>query len=165
MDDRLRQLAIEVVVREARLLDERAWDDWLALYDEQAVFRVPAWRDEDELTQDPERELSLMHLRGRAMLAERVARIRSGLSAASKPLPRTNHLVTGFLVSGDEGAGALVRSAWTTHAWLHKDAELVTYTGRYEHALHWTGGAWRIRRKTVVLVNDRLASPVDVFHL
>ena len=164
MDDARRQSAIELVALEARLLDERAWDDWLALYDEDAVFRVPTWRDEDELTQDPQRELSFMHLRGRAMLAERVARIRSGLSAASKPLPRTNHLVTGSLVT-PQGDDVLVRSAWMTHVWLHKDAKLVTYTGRYEHQLRWDGAGWRIRRKTVVLVNDRLASPVDVFHL
>lgn len=164
MDDRRLQLAVDLVAREARLLDERAWDDWLALYDEDAVFWVPTWRDEDELTQDPERELSFMHLRGRAMLAERIARIRSGLSAASKPLPRTNHLVTGSLVT-QQGDEAVVRSAWMTHCWLHKDAELVTYTGRYEHQLRWAGDGWRIRRKTVVLVNDRLESPVDVFHL
>ena len=164
MDDRRRQLAIELVAREARLLDERAWDAWLALYEEDAVFWVPTWRDEDGLTQDPQRELSFMHLHGRAMLAERIARIRSGLSAASKPLPRTNHLVTGSLVSA-EPEGALVRSAWCTHVWLHKDAELVTYSGRYEHALRWAGDDWRIARKTVVLVNDRLASSVDVFHL
>jgi 3-phenylpropionate/cinnamic acid dioxygenase small subunit len=163
MDDR-RQLAVDLVAREARLLDERAWDDWLALYDDDALFWVPTWRDEDELTQDPQRELSFMHLQGRALLAERIARIRSGLSAASKPLPRTNHLVTGSLVDL-QGDTATVRSAWMTHVWLHKDAELVTYTGRYEHVLRWAGDGWRIRRKLIVLVNDRLASPVDVFHL
>jgi 3-phenylpropionate/cinnamic acid dioxygenase small subunit len=163
MDDR-RQLAVDLVAREARLLDERAWDDWLALYDDDALFWVPTWRDEDELTQDPQRELSFMHLQGRALLAERIARIRSGLSAASKPLPRTNHLVTGSLVDL-QGDTAAVRSAWMTHVWLHKDAELVTYTGCYEHVLRWAGDGWRIRRKVIVLVNDRLASPVDVFHL
>ena len=66
-----------------------SWDDWLALYTEDAEFWVPTWRDEHQLTEDPARELSFIYLQGRALLAERVFRITSGRSAASTPLPRT----------------------------------------------------------------------------
>jgi 3-phenylpropionate/cinnamic acid dioxygenase small subunit len=165
MDERRQAQACELVVREARLLDERAWDAWLALYEEDAQLWVPTWRDEQELTEDPASELSFMFLQGRAMLAERVFRITSGRSAASTPLPRTNHLVTGLLVAARVDATVQVQSAWTSHVYQQKDGLLVTYTGRYEHELAWDGHAFRIRRKKIILLNDRLASPLDFFHL
>jgi 3-phenylpropionate/cinnamic acid dioxygenase small subunit len=165
MDERLHAQARDLVAREARLLDERAWPAWLALYAEDAQLWVPTWRDEHQLTEDPTRELSFMFLQGRARLAERVFRIESGRSAASTPLPRTNHLVTGSVVTAAGDGGVLVHSSWCTHVYLHKDAELVTYTGRYEHALVPGGDGFLIRRKKIILVNDRLASPVDFFHL
>lgn len=163
MDDR-GALACELVAREAMLLDERDWEGWLALYTDDAQFWVPTWRDEQHLTEDPQREISFMFLEGRAMLAERVFRIASGRSAASQSMPRTSHLVTGSTVS-DTVDGVLVKSAWASHVYQHKDAALLTYTGRYEHLLAWTDQGFRIRRKKIILVNDRLASPVDFFHL
>ena len=153
------------MAREARLLDERAWDAWLALYQEDAQLWVPTWRDEDQLTDDPARELSFMFLDGRALLAERVHRLGSGRSAASLPLPRTNHLVTGSHVQALDADTVLVRSAFCSHVYQHKDAVLVTYTGRYEHVLATDGDALRIRRKKIILINDRLASQVDFFYL
>ena len=165
MDERRSAQARDLVAREARLLDERAWPAWLALYAEDAQLWVPTWRDEHHLTEDPARELSFMFLQGRAQLAERVFRIESGRSAASTPLPRTNHLVTGSLVTPGANGSLRVDSSWCTHVYLHKDAELVTYTGRYEHELAAAGDALLIRRKKIILVNDRLASPVDFFQL
>src|SRR5829696_3246469 len=112
MDERDASQARELVAREAQLLDARAWDDWLALYAEDAQFWVPTWRDEHQLTEDPSRELSFIFLQGRVRLAERVFRITSGRSAASNPLPRTNHLVTGSLVAPGPDATLRVHSAW-----------------------------------------------------
>lgn len=163
MDDRLR-LACELVACEAMLLDERDWEAWLALYADDAQFWVPTWRDEQSLTDDPSREISFMFLQGRAMLAERVFRIASGRSAASLPVPRTAHLVTGSIAT-ETPEGLLVKSAWASHVVHHKDAALLTYAGRYEHLLASTQQGLRIRRKKIVLLNDRLASPVDFFHL
>ena len=36
--------------REARLLDDRQWDDWLACYHPDAEFWMPSWDDDDQLT-------------------------------------------------------------------------------------------------------------------
>jgi len=35
---------VELVHREARLLDEQRWDDWLALYAEDCEYWMPAWK-------------------------------------------------------------------------------------------------------------------------
>jgi 3-phenylpropionate/cinnamic acid dioxygenase small subunit len=156
--------ALRLVALEAQYLDEREWDRWLELYAEDAVFWVPAWRDELHLVEDPYRELSFMYLEGRALLAERVQRVRSGRSIASLPPPRTAHLVAGSVAEG-EGDEAVVKSAWCSQVYHHKDAALVSYAGRYEHRLAWVAGAWRIRRKKITVINDQLQSMVDFFYL
>ena len=35
---------------EARLLDDRQWDEWLSCYSPQVVYWMPAWGDDDQLT-------------------------------------------------------------------------------------------------------------------
>jgi 3-phenylpropionate/cinnamic acid dioxygenase small subunit len=165
MDERVRR-AGEVVNQEARFLDEQDWDAWLALYEDDAQFWVPTWRDEKQLTTDPSRELSFMFLQGRTLLAERVRRLTSGPSTTSVPVPRTSHLVAGSIVTlADAGDSAHVKSSWSCHVYQHKDAVLVTYAGRYEHELVWTSNAYHIRRKKVILINDRLVSEIDFFYI
>jgi 3-phenylpropionate/cinnamic acid dioxygenase small subunit len=68
----------DFLYREALLIDQGDWDAWLALYCPEAVFWVPAWRDEQTPTHDPDSELSLIYYRGRRNLEDRVWRLRSG---------------------------------------------------------------------------------------
>ena len=60
--------AQSVLFREALYLDARRWDDWLALYAEDAWFWLPAWTDEQTLSASPDTELSLMYCAARAGL-------------------------------------------------------------------------------------------------
>jgi 3-phenylpropionate/cinnamic acid dioxygenase small subunit len=87
-----------LLLHEAHCLDSRKWDEWLELYTEDAVFWVPAWKDEEHQTDNPDREVSMMYYGQRARLAERVWRARSGQSIASAPLPRTMHSVTNIVL-------------------------------------------------------------------
>lgn len=43
---------------EARLLDDRQWDEWLNCYSPKVVFWMPARGDDDKLTCDPQRDLA-----------------------------------------------------------------------------------------------------------
>jgi benzoate/toluate 1,2-dioxygenase beta subunit len=70
-----RAAAEELLYREARLLDEKKWHDWLALYAEDAVFWMPSWASEYETTSNPELELNLLYLKGRAHLEDRIFRL------------------------------------------------------------------------------------------
>jgi len=83
------QAATALLHDEGLCLDERRWDDWLALYVEDAVYWVPAWKSENETTTDPARELSLIYYQGRGGLEDRIWRLKSGLSVAANPLRRT----------------------------------------------------------------------------
>ena len=46
---------------EARALDDRDWDTWLAFYHDDCPFWMPTWDDYDALTEDPQNEMSLMY--------------------------------------------------------------------------------------------------------
>ncbi len=157
-------LAAEILYREAQFLDERRWDDWLGLYHAQAEFWVPAWRDEDEATDDPENEIALIYISSRTQLEERVSRVRSGRSAASSPLPRTAHAVSNVTVlpGGDDNA-LTVRSIATAHIFDVKRREQYMFFSRCEHHLLRADGGWRIRRKKLVLLNDYIPMPIDFY--
>lgn len=158
--------ACELVAREAQYLDEQRWDDWLDLYDEDAVFWVPTWKNETELVDDPTTGLSFIYLENRQYLRERVVRATSGRAVSSLPMPRTAHLVAGVLaVSQDGGDTVSVKSAFSSHVFMHKDNVLVPYAGRYEHVLRRDGDDYRIASKKIILANDYLVSQLDFFYI
>lgn len=155
--------AADLVHREGHLLDRALWDHWLALYAPEAEFWVPAWCDEHELVEDPATEVSLIHCAARAGLEDRVWRVRSGLSPASAPLPRTSHLI-GSVIEGGRADDALeVHSSWTCHVFDLRRRESHVLFGRYEHRLARRGEALAIVRKKIVLMNDRIPAMLDFY--
>ena len=155
-----------VLFREALYLDSQRWDDWLALYAEDARFWLPAWTDEHTLSASPDSELSLIYCAARAGLEDRVWRIRSGLSVASTPLPRTAHAVSSCVVSAIEVAGepgVRVESSWTCHVHDPKRRAEHVFFGRYEHALREEAQGWRIASKKIVLMNDVIPTLLDFY--
>ena len=159
-------VAHDVIHREALYLDERRWDDWLALYHDDAEFWVPAWRNENEPTADVESEISLIYLASRDQLAERVGRVTGGRSAASTPLPRTAHAVSNILASAADGESRIdASSVIATHIFDVRRREPYLYFGRAEFRLARIGNAWKIRRKKIVLMNDYLTTIVDFYTI
>lgn len=150
---------------EAACLDERRWDDWIALFASDCEYWVPTWRSEEVLTDDPQRELSHVYYAGRAGLEDRLVRIRTGRSPASTPMRRTAHVVSGIELS-DFGTRAMsVRSSWSNHVFdPHHRHELVLF-GRSEYRLVWGSSGWVIARKRVILQNDQLPAMIDVYCL
>jgi benzoate/toluate 1,2-dioxygenase beta subunit len=52
--------ARQFLYQEARYLDDRDWDAWLALYAPDVEFWMPSWDDDDRQTEDPQTEISLI---------------------------------------------------------------------------------------------------------
>lgn len=157
-----RAVAERILFEEARALDEQRFEDWLALYAQEAIFWVPAWTDEGRLTSDPETELSLIHCT-RAQLAERVGRVEGGRSMASSPLPRTAHIVSNVIVDVGGDDHIVVRSIATTHAFNIKRRATTTAFALVTHELAREGGAWLIARKTIALQNDYISTMMDFY--
>lgn len=162
MDPDLRRAAIDLVDLEGVLLDEKDWDTWLALYDPDAVYWIPAWDDENTLTRDPDREISLIYYGSRAGLEDRVFRLRTELSLASNPLPRTVHQTTNHRVEED-GGELRVRSNWATHSVRFDTPH--TFFGSQEHWLRREGAGLRIRRREIVVANDRIPNLLDIYSV
>jgi Small subunit of phenylpropionate dioxygenase len=159
-------LAADLLYREAELLDERRWSDWLELFLPDAEYWVPAWRDEDHPTSDPRAELSLIYYANRGGLEDRVWRVQSRRSVASMVLPRTQHTITNIRVADGSGPDLLkLKSNWTTQQFLPKEKVVEVYFGHQEHEWRRVDGTWRIARKKVVLLNDYLNAKLDFYSL
>jgi len=79
--------------REARLLDEGRYEDWLALYAEECVVWVPA----AERPGDPRREVTVF-FDDRRRLQDRIFRLRTGKAWSQVPPSRTARLVSNIEV-------------------------------------------------------------------
>jgi 3-phenylpropionate/cinnamic acid dioxygenase small subunit len=152
-----------LLFEEAAALDEQRWDDWLALFTPDVEYWMPAWDSEHEMTQDPTSEISLMYYSDRSGLEDRIWRIKSGMSSASTPLPRTCHLVTNIRVGAVTDGLLQVKANWQGNAYRHETTD--SFYGRYEYGLREDQGKLLIARKKIVLMNDVIPSVVDIYNV
>lgn len=154
----------ELLDSEAFCLDMRRWEDWLALYREDCEFWAPAWKTDNDLTDDPMREVSVFYFKSRAGLEDRIWRIQSGEAPSLNPLPRTTHTISNTVLAGGATDDAMtLHSAWTCHVFFLRNRTQHVFFGRRTDELVRDGGGWRIQRKTVVLMNDYVPAMIDVF--
>ena len=160
---RLHVSVSEFLAREALYLDSQRWDEWLALYEESAEYWVPAWDSENEHTTDPRGEISLIYYSCRQGLEDRVFRLRTGRSAASTPLPRTCHLVSNILPSPNLDGTCSVSAKWVTH--LYRKSQATHFFGQYDYLLVPDKDSWRIRKKRILVFNDRIPTVLDIYSV
>jgi benzoate/toluate 1,2-dioxygenase beta subunit len=157
------QRIVDFLYRESRLLDDRQWDEWLTCYAPEATYWMPAWDDDDRLTEDPQSEISLIYYPNREGLEDRVFRIRTERSSASMPEPRTNHHVTNVEILRDGDGSVDVRFNW--HTFSHRYKETQTFFGTSFYTIASDGEDLRIVNKKVVLKNDYIRQVIDVYHV
>ncbi|MBB5159799.1 benzoate 1,2-dioxygenase small subunit [Saccharopolyspora phatthalungensis] len=154
----------EFLYREARYLDDREFERWLECYHEDAEFWMPAWDDDDELTTDPQTEISLIYYANRGGLEDRVFRIRTDRSAATSiPEPRTGHNITNVEIVGRRGSLVDVRFNWFTLYYRYHHVD--TYFGTSFYTIDFGGERPLITGKRVVLKNDYIHHVVDIYHV
>jgi benzoate/toluate 1,2-dioxygenase beta subunit len=149
--------------REARYLDDRDWDSWLALYDENAVFWMPAWDDDGELTDDPQSQVSLIYYARRAGLEDRVFRIRTERSSATIPDTRTSHNLSNIEVL--EQADGIVKLRFNWHTMSIRYNHTDHFCGTSFYTLDVSGASPVIKDKKVVLKTDYIRHVIDVYHV
>lgn len=149
--------------KEARLLDERDWDAWLELYDENVDFWMPSWDDDGELTDDPQTTISLIYYPRRAGLEDRIFRIRTDRSSATIPDTRTAHNITNVEIVAQNGNEVQVRFNWHTASVRYNHTDLFYGTSFY--TLDISSGSPIIKRKKVVLKTDYIRHVIDIYHI
>lgn len=153
----------DVLYREARLLDDRQWDEWLACYTGDVTYWMPAWDDDDQITDDPERQISLMYYGDRGGLEDRMFRIKTERSGASTPEPRTSHYVANVEVLAERGDELDVR--YNFHTLSHRYKVTDQFFGTMFVTLRQVDGQLLISSKKIVLKNDYIRQVLDVYHV
>ena len=116
--------------REARLLDERRFEDWMNLFAEDGYYWVPAAPDQ----RDPYDAVSIF-FDDREMMRTRLSRLDHPKIHSQLPASRTCHYISNIEVDEDFGTGneILVRSALMMIEFrLDKQT---SYGGRCQHLL------------------------------
>ena len=154
----------QFLYRKAALSDAFDWDAYLDLYDEDSLYHIPQWINEHEYVKDPDQGLSYIYYADRSGLEDRVFRIRTGKAASATPLPRTVHSINNIQVKELEDGLLEVRANWNTF-YNRQGLEgyfygLVTYTLR-----RTADQDFRIRRQHTLLLNDKIDSVLDFYHV
>ncbi|AAY93121.1 benzoate 1,2-dioxygenase small subunit [Pseudomonas protegens] len=153
----------DFLYREARYLDDKDWDSWLELYAPDATFWMPSWDDSDQLTEDPQREISLIWYGNRSGLEDRVFRIKTERSSASIPDTRTSHNLSNIELLEQGDGQCKLRFNWHTLSFRYKTVD--SYFGCSFYTLDLRGENPLILAKKVILKNDYVRQVVDIYHL
>ena len=145
---------IDFVVREARLLDEKRYDEWNALFTDDGIYWVPLVPgQEDGLNHTS-------HLYEDKLLRElRIERLKSPRAFSQQPPTRAHHLLqTPTVEPFDDASGAhVVRSEF--HYTEAQGDEIFFYVGTCLHHLVVEGDALKMKLKRVNLINCDAALP------
>lgn len=127
---------------EAQLLDTQRFEEWLALFTEDATYWVPL----EQSQKDPHETSSLIY-DDRTLLELRVKQFRHPRAHARAPLARTVHQVGNVVVDD-----LVVTSTLIVIEFRNEKQRL--WAGLVEHRLRREGSSFRIARKRVDLVNS-----------
>lgn len=136
------------VLHEARLLDERRFEEWLALFTDDGLYWVPLAHGQT----DARTHASLFH--EDALLRRlRVERLEQARVFSQQPPAHTVRVVGGVMLDrvADDGAEVEVRS--TLHMVEAKGDAQRVFGAVVKHWLRHVDGDWRIVVKRVDLVN------------
>ncbi len=142
--------------REARLMDESRYDEWLALWTQDALYWVPC--NEDDI--DPARQVSIIY-DDRDRLVQRVDRLKSGSVLAQQPRPRMRRLVSNVEIVESAERELTVESNFMLG--IARAGAKQLWTGRSIHRLRRDGAAFLIARKKVLLIDNDQEIPLLQF--
>ena len=144
-----------LLYREARLLDEGRFDEWVTMFADDCRYWVPIGEGDDP------REPSIID-DDRARLEERIYRLTATPAYAQRPASRTQHNITNVevLEGPDEGAAEVccnllvveLRAGDSMQAGLGKPRLIAARC----HYIFTGGPTWRIRLKQLTLIDRDL---------
>ena len=142
-----RQQVEQFIYYEADLMDEHRYDEWLALWTDDALYWVPSGGDDI----DPKREISLIY-DDRVRLQVRITRLKSGFAHAQEPKSRMRRVVSNIVTKEAENGDIVVFSNFLLIELRRGKQD--TFAGRTIHRLRPDNGSFRLASKKVLLVNN-----------
>jgi benzoate/toluate 1,2-dioxygenase beta subunit len=146
-DPAVRDACRRLLEREARLLDQRRFDDWLGLYARRCLYWVPVTPEGG----DPRRQVAIS-FDDRRRLEDRLFRLKTGYAWSQVPPSRTTRLITNVEVFGTtEAALYMVRSTFLISEFRAGETRILS--GWSGHRLARREGGWEILVKQVNLID------------
>ncbi len=164
-DDRIAEMVRQFEVErfyydEAALLDAHRYEDWLALFAEDAFYFMPLRRTRMQRELDKEftqpGEMAFFD-DNKAQLAGRVNKLATGRSWSEDPPSRTRHMITNVRVVEDTGSELSVESNFHLYRTRLKSEE-DSWIGSRRDILRRTGDSFLIARRTIMLEQTVLLS-------
>jgi 3-phenylpropionate/cinnamic acid dioxygenase small subunit len=169
----------QFLYREARLLDERRFHEWLELLSEDIRYWMPVRSNrypkaskaisildsdryaEEELAKED--ELAILD-ETKETLARRIARLDTGMAWAEDPPSRTRHLIANIEVEpGESESEVKVYSNFIVYR-NRGETEQDFYVGGRQDVLRKVNGTWKIAHRKIILdQNVLLAKNVSIF--
>jgi 3-phenylpropionate/cinnamic acid dioxygenase small subunit len=149
-----RQSLIDFVIHEARLLDAKRYDEWNALFTDDAYYWLPLVPDQEDGINHTS------HLYEDKLLRElRIARLKSPRAFSQQPPSRCHHLLQVPTVEQFEPEANRYVLRTEFHYTESQGDELQFYVGTFFHFLTLQDGALRMTLKRVNLLNCDAALP------
>jgi 3-phenylpropionate/cinnamic acid dioxygenase small subunit len=152
--------------REAWLLDERKFTEWLDLFTDDVLYFIP--RRKNVLRRESHREvtqqgdLALVE-DDRRYLEMRVARLQTGMAWGEDPPSRTRHLIGNLVAEPLDTGEARVKTAFLVYR-SHLETDRQLLAGCREDVLRRVNGAWKVAKRTILLdANVLLDKNLSVF--
>jgi len=137
----------QFIFHEARLLDERRWQEWLDLWTDDGMYWIP----QEHGQTSPYDHISLCW-ENKILREMRIRTLTNERNWAQQPVTHSSRVIGNVMIDGTDSEGYLVvRSAF--HLTESRKDETRYVAGSYIHKLASTDGGWRIRLKQVNLVN------------
>lgn len=145
--ERLLREIEQFLYREARLQDTHAYDEWAALWTDDAVYWIPANGDDT----DPENEMSIVY-DNRSRIGVRVEQLKTGRHHTQTPPSALARIIGNIEVVGHHGDEFDVRANMIVFEDNLRGE--TTWAARNEYRLRRVDGVLRLVRKKVCLVNN-----------
>ena len=146
--------AIQLVYHEARLLDEKRFDEWYALYAEDALYWMPLTRD-----QPPGAAHTSLFYEDKLLLKVRIERLRHPNAFSQQQPSFCQHVLQQpALESGDPESGQCVIRTPFLYVEAQLDRQLLLAGVAFHHLVMQADG-WKIRMKQMELLNREAALP------
>jgi 3-phenylpropionate/cinnamic acid dioxygenase small subunit len=143
------------VLHEARLIDEKRWEEWYDLFTEDGYYWVPLVPDQE----DGVNHTSLAY-EDKLLLKIRIERLRDrGGPFSQRPPSRCHHLLQAPEVESADAANNLFVTRTQFHYTEARADEQQVYVGTAFHHIVQQDGALRMRLKRVNLLNCDAALP------
>ena len=145
---------IDFVVREARLLDDKRYAEWLDLWTDDGIYWVPLTPEQSDGVHHNS------HLYEDKLLRElRVERLKSPRAYSQQPPSRALHLLQTPTLETSDGAAQRFVLRTPFHYTEAQGDELNFFVGTCLHRLTVQDGALRMAQKRVNLLNPDAALP------